>query len=173
MLTRESSGTALVVARVPLGNSRAERSAQLVSEIADYDVLVPRLEHEIDASVLDSGRRLRVIGTPSAGTDHIAVAEAKRRGIEIVSITDDREFLDQATAELAWLLILACNRNLRQALQHVAEGGWQSSAVRGHELMGRVLGIVGYGRLGNMVSRFAHAFRMRVVAADPLPISDN
>ena len=156
-------------------DSRAWSRAQLLDHIGDYDILVPRLEHEIDLALLDAAPRLAVIATPSTGTDHIAVAEAQRRGIRIVSIKDDREFLDtvQSTAELAWLLILACNRNLRACLKQVDDGGWERQAVRGHDLIGRTLGIVGYGRLGRMVSRFAHAFRMNVIAADPQRVSDD
>lgn len=75
--------------------SRNLSSSQLASEITDYDVLVPPLEHESDATVLYSGRRLRVIGTPSTGSGHITVVEAKRRGIKIVTIKNDHAFLDQ------------------------------------------------------------------------------
>jgi len=128
-------------------DSRNLSRSQLMDHIGGYEILVPRLEHEIDAAVLDAAPRLRVLATPSTGTDHIAVGEAERRGIHIVSIKEDREFLDsvQSTAELAWLLILACSRNLRACLTQVSGGGWQRQAVRGHDVIGRTLGIVGYG----------------------------
>ncbi|MAE64768.1 MAG: hypothetical protein CMJ18_10920 [Phycisphaeraceae bacterium] len=149
-------------------------SDELPGAVGDYDILVPRIEHEVDTVVLDAGKRLRMIGTPSTGTDHIAVAEAERRGLQIVCLKHEREFLDtvQTTAELAWLLILSCNRNMRAAMKHVEAGEWESQTLRGHEMYGRTLGIIGYGRLGTMVSRFAHAFRMNVIASDPEVIPD-
>lgn len=147
---------------------------ELRKHVADYDILVPLLEHEINADLIDAGVHLRLIGTPSTGTDHIDIVHAQQRGIPVVSIKDDRAFLDtvQATAELAWLLILACSRNFRPALDRVLTQEWYDPSLRGHALMGRTLGIVGYGRLGTMVGRFAKSFRMRVLATDPQSISD-
>ena len=146
----------------------------LLNTVSEYEILVPPLNEKIDKEIIDRGIRLRIIGTPTTGTDHIDVAYAQSVGIKIVSIKDDRAFLDnvQATAELAWLLILACNRNFRAAIDDVLGGGWNRSAVRGHDLMDRTLGIVGYGRLGRMVSRMARAFRMKVMGCDPKAISD-
>ncbi|KKK79479.1 hypothetical protein LCGC14_2833110, partial [marine sediment metagenome] len=66
----------------------------------------------------------------------------------------------------------ACSRNLRSALKQVESGQWDGQAVRGHELIDRTIGIVGYGRLGSMMGRFAQAFRMKVLGTDLEPISD-
>jgi len=147
---------------------------EIMECLGDYEILIPQLRHEINREVIDCGKRLRMIATPSTGTDHIDVKYMAQRGLELVCIKEDREFLDrvQSTAELAWLLILAANRNLRAATRHIEGGQWQAMAVRGHELIDRTLGIIGYGRLGTMVSRFAHATRMNVVATDPQPIQD-
>ncbi|MBN1555340.1 MAG: 3-phosphoglycerate dehydrogenase [Phycisphaerae bacterium] len=142
---------------------------ELRNIIREYDILVPRLSHEVDAEILDAAEKLKIIGTPSTGSDHIAVAEAQRRGIPTITLKNDTAFLDsvQSTAELAWLLILACSRRMREALEQTRRGEWNSQAVRGHELIDRTIGIIGYGRLGVMISRFARAFRMKVLATDP------
>ena len=155
-------------------NEPAADRGGIPDQIDRCEIIVPRISDEIDHQVIDRATRLRLIGTPSTGTDHIDIPHAAKRGIRIVSIKDDRAFLDtvQSTAELAWLLILACSRRLRAALDHVRAGGWNAAELRGHELIDRTLGIVGYGRLGTMVSRFAHAFRMKVIATDPQPIAD-
>ncbi|NLF30096.1 MAG: hypothetical protein GX591_04315 [Planctomycetes bacterium] len=147
--------------------------AELAGRLAGHDVLVPRLSHTIDEPLL-AAAALRLIGTPSTGSDHIDVAAAARRGIPVVRIKDDRALLDsiQSTAELAWLLVLSCVRNLRAATAHVLRGRWEAGEVRGHELIGRTLGIVGHGRLGTMVGRFGKAFRMKVLAADPAGVDD-
>jgi len=138
------------------------------------DIVVPPLSQELDREAIRALDGLKIIGTPTTGSDHIDVVFAESSGVRVITTKNERAMLDsiQSTAELAWLLILACQRNLRAALQQVADGDWDGSAVRGHEMTGKTLGIVGHGRLGSMMSRFAQAFRMRVMAADPLPIDD-
>ncbi len=147
---------------------------ELVERMQGQDILVPRLSHEVSQALIDAAPDLRIIGTPSTGSDHIAVRVAEARGIRVVTIKDDRALLDsvQSTAELAWLLVLACSRRMREALRQVRAGGWNAMAVRGHELIGRTLGVVGYGRLGSMMGRFGRAFGMRVIATDPRGASD-
>ncbi|GAG40856.1 unnamed protein product, partial [marine sediment metagenome] len=141
----------------------------LMNHIAPYHVLIPSLEVDIDRLVLDRAVSLKVIATPTTGTDHIDLAYAAQRGIRIVSLRDDHEFLKdiQSTAELAWLLMLALLRHLPKAVQSVKQGEWERSKFRGYEVYGKTLGILGYGRLGRMMSRFAHAFGMKVIACDP------
>ena len=148
---------------------------EMIDLIGQFDIVAPQLDHEVDAEVIDAGQRLRIVATPSTGTDHIDIAHLARRGIELISIKEDTEFLStvQATAELAWLLILSSCRNMRAAMQQVSDGGWDRQAVEGHELIGRTIGIVGYGRLGTMMGRIARGFRMNVIATDPLPVSDD
>lgn len=150
-------------------DARSVPIGDLQRDAASYRVFVPHLSHQVDKSFLDAAPNLELIGTPSTGSDHIDVASATARGITVVTLKDEREFLDtvQATAELAWLLILACARRLPEALHQVDQGGWVAQEIRGQELIGRTIGIVGYGRLGSMVSRFAQAFRLRVLATDP------
>jgi D-3-phosphoglycerate dehydrogenase len=142
---------------------------ELMSKVQFCDILVPRMSHTIDREVLEAAPRLRLIGTPSTGSDHIAVAEANARGVRVITLKDERQLLDSipATAEHAWLLIQACHRRLRPALRQVELGHWEPQAIRGHELMGRTVGIIGYGRLGGMISRFARAFGMNVLGCDP------
>lgn len=152
----------------------AEPRIGYAGPLSDAEIWVPRLSHEVNAAAIALAPSLRLIATPSTGTDHIDLAVAGKRGIRVISLKNDREFLDQvqSTAELAWMLILACARNLRAALSMTACGQWDAMAVRGHELIGRTIGIVGYGRLGSMVGRFAHAFRMNVLATDPVTITE-
>jgi D-3-phosphoglycerate dehydrogenase / 2-oxoglutarate reductase len=132
------------------------------------NILVPRLTQEIDFAQMEELPDLRIIATPSTGTDHIDLDEAKRRDIRVVSLRFDSPFLDtlSSTAELTWLLVLACMRRFRTANTNAMEGPWDSMACRGNELNGKTLGIVGLGRLGTMVARFGLAFRMRVIACD-------
>lgn len=144
------------------------------SEMSDLELWVPHLRDAVDAEAIAKLPHLRVIATPSTGTDHIDLAAAAAHGVHVLSLKDDRAFLDgvQSTAELAWMLILACSRNLRACMRMTHDGEWDAMAVRGHELLGGTIGIIGYGRLGSMVGRFANAFGMNVLAADPVPVSD-
>jgi D-3-phosphoglycerate dehydrogenase / 2-oxoglutarate reductase len=132
------------------------------------EILVPRLTHEVDSSLMQRLPTLRIIATPSTGTDHIDLEEARRRNIQVVSLRYDRAFLDslQSTAELTWLLLLACVRRFRTANEHAMDGHWSPMSVRGNELIGKTVGIVGLGRLGTMVARIAIAFQMRVLGCD-------
>lgn len=141
----------------------------LMDKISDYDVLIVRLGHRIDGEIVDSGCRLRAIATATTGLDHIDIETAKEKGIAIISLRGERAFLDTvtATAEHTFVLLLALTRHLPQAFESVKMGEWNRDKFRGTELQGKVIGIVGYGRLGRLVGNYSKAFGMRVLAFDP------
>jgi len=143
--------------------------AELIRLIPSADALVPALNQRIDRRVLDAAPRLTVIATPSTGTDHIDLAAARSRGIEVQSLKDDPDLLRTitSTAEHAFLLMLACLRRLPFAFDDVKRGRWRAADWRGREAAGRTVGIVGYGRLGAIFSRLALGFGMKVIACDP------
>jgi len=148
----------------------ADRSL-LLDIIADYDAYWAHVDIRVDREVLERAKRLKVINTSSTGTDHIDVEEAERRGIRILSLTRDYGLLSTftATAECAWMLLLACFRHLRPALRHVLEGKWRSEQFCGRQLSGHTLGILGVGRLGNMIANYGRAFGMQVLGCDTRP----
>jgi len=145
--------------------------AKLLEVVGQYDALWIHVEQRIDKEVFEQASRLKVINTASTGTDHIDVEEANRRGIRILSITKDYGLLDQftATAECAWMLLMASCRHLRAASGHVLEGGWDAPRFTGQQLSNMTLGVLGVGRLGGMVCKFGPAFRMRVLGCDLKP----
>jgi D-3-phosphoglycerate dehydrogenase len=140
--------------------------------IGGFDAYFASLAVRADAEVLRRAGRLRAIATPSTGLDHIDLEEAARRGIAVLSLKDDTEFLDgiTATAELAWGLLLAVVRRLPGAFEAARRGEWARDRFRGRQLSGLALGVLGYGRLGRMVARYGLAFRMRVLACDVRPV---
>ncbi len=142
---------------------------RLLVAIPDAEVLWIRLRHRIDIEVMDRGRRLKVIVSPTTGLNHIDQEEAARRGIQTLSLRGETEFLKdvRATAEHTVGLILALLRHIPAAVHAVRHGGWNRDLFRGHELYGKTVGIVGYGRLGKLVARYLAAFGARIVAADP------
>ncbi len=143
--------------------------AQLLASAGDADVLWVRLRHRIDRDVMAAAPRLSAIATPTTGLNHIDMNEAKRRGIRILSLKGETEFLRtvSATAEHTMALLLALVRQIPGAVAHAREGGWNRDLFRGNELRGKTAGIVGYGRIGRMMARYLTAFGMRVLAADP------
>lgn len=143
----------------------------LLDIIGQYDAFWGHVNLKVDKAVLDRAARLKVINTASTGTDHIDTDEASRRGIEVLSLTQDYGLLEQftATAECAWMLMMACQRKLRALTTHVLAGGWDSQAFMGTQLSGKTLGVLGVGRLGKMTVEYGKAFGMRVLGCDLKP----
>ena len=144
------------------------RSA-LLSAVREADVLWVRLRHRIDAEVIAAAPRLKAIVTPTTGLNHIDVNLAERRGIRILSLRGETEFLKdvRATAEHTLTLMLALLRRMPAAVTHVRDGGWDRDRFKGRELHAKTVGVVGYGRLGRIVARYLSVFDTRVLAADP------
>jgi D-3-phosphoglycerate dehydrogenase len=146
----------------------------LAERIGEFDGFLTPITVETNQEVLVAATRLKVIATASTGTDHIDIAQAERRGIAVLSLKDDTELLNRitATAELAWALLLATVRKLPSAVAAANRGDWDREKFRGAQLSGKVLGIVGYGRLGKMVARYGKAFGMEVLACDRVPFKE-
>jgi D-3-phosphoglycerate dehydrogenase len=124
---------------------------------------------KITGEMLRRAPNLRIISCATTGSDHIAKDEAASRGIEIRTLREDPELLRDLTpaAELSWALVLACARRLVPAVVHVRQGKWQREEFPGMMLRGRTLGLVGCGRIGQWMARYASAFGMRVIGCDP------
>ncbi len=141
----------------------------LLSAIGRADILWVRLRHRIDAEVMAAAPRLKIIVTPTTGLDHLDIGETERRGIRVLSLRGEAEFLKdvRATAEHTLALILALLRHVPAALNSVRDGGWNRDLFKGCELYGKTVGVVGYGRLGQIVGRYLKAFDTRVLITDP------
>ncbi len=133
------------------------------------NVIVLRLAYKIDKLWLEKMPNLKVIATPTTGLNHVDVAEAKKRGIKVISLRGRTSFLKYipSTAEKTMTLLLASMRKLPWAFDHVLSGGWDRNLFKGNQLLGKTLGILGFGRLGKIVTRYAKAFGMPVIACDP------
>lgn len=124
----------------------------------------------IDESVLRHARNLRILATPSTGTNHIDLVYCRKRGIKVVGLKDTKALKNiYASSEFTFSLILSVVRKIPQASSAALNGCWREDEkrFRGRELNGRVLGIIGYGRIGSNVARYAHAFGMTILAYDP------
>jgi len=137
--------------------------------IADYELLFVRLRTRVPGALLREGRRLRAVVSPTTGLNHIDLESASSLGIEIFHLRGQSEILRTipSTAEHTWGLLLALARQIPAASRSVLAGSWSQETFRGRELKGKCLGILGFGRLGSVVSKYARAFGMDVVAFDP------
>ena len=149
-------------------DERSLTRAELLDCLIAYDVLIVRLGFQVDCEVIDAGQRLKVIVTATTGLDHIDEEYAKQRGITVLSLRGETEFLRTipATAEHTWALLLTLVRRIPWAFQSVQAGYWDRDAFRGYELCGKRLGIVGLGRIGEKVARYGLAFGMSVSVFD-------
>lgn len=147
----------------------AERDSVL-NEVSDAAVVFDAsMKVRFDRALLDAAPRLRLVITATTGADHIDSATLAARGIPLLTLKTEREFLRGITpaAELSWLLLLACARRFRAALRHVEQGGWDREQFPGMMLRGRTLGLIGCGRIGGWMARYARAFDMTVIGHDP------
>ncbi len=132
-------------------------------------ILDASMQVRLDHDLLDQAPELRVISTATTGADHIDAAGLAARHIPLLTLHGKTEILHNLTpaAELSWLLLMACARRLRGAIQDVLEGKWVREAFPGIMLRGKTLGIIGCGRIGTWMARYACAFDMQVIGYDP------
>lgn len=140
-------------------------------DLEDVEVLVIRLGVLVDRSLMERAPSLRVVISPTTGLDHIDLEAAKERGVQVISLQGETDFLRSipATAELTWGLLLALVRRIVPAVNAVREGFWNRELFRGTDLRGRTLGILGCGRVGSMVAEFGRVFGMEVLGFDVRP----
>jgi D-3-phosphoglycerate dehydrogenase len=137
----------------------------------EHDAIWVRLRERIDDQMLGPAPRCRVLATATTGLDHLDLEGALRRGIRVVSLKGEIDFLRdvRATAELTIGLALALLRKIPAAARSASAGAWNRDLFTGRELYGKTAGIIGLGRLGRIVARYLRAFDMRVVGYDPRP----
>jgi len=136
---------------------------ELLAGVYDADALVCMLSDRIDSELLDSAPTLKVVANYAVGYDNIDVGAARQRGIVV---TNTPGVLTEATADLAWALLLAAARNLGAGERMVRAGewtGWGPMQLLGEPLQGRTLGIVGMGAIGQAVARRGKGFGMEIV----------
>ena len=142
---------------------RPLQRAELIAGVEGADALLCMLSDRIDEEVLDAAPLLRVVSNYAVGFDNIDVAAARQRGIEV---TTTPGVLTDATADLAWALLLSAARNLGAGERLVRAGewtGWAPTQLLGEPLRHQTLGIVGMGAIGQAVARRAQGFGMNVV----------
>ncbi|TCP37343.1 D-glycerate dehydrogenase [Sphingomonas sp. BK235] len=147
-------------------NNRGDRPLpreRLVAAMADSDVLVPSVTDTIDAALIaGAGERLRLIANFGAGVNHIDLRAARARDI---IVTNTPGVLTEDTADMTMALIVSVPRRLAEGEKLVRSGqwsGWSPGGMLGYRIGGKVLGIVGMGRIGQAVARRARAFGLAI-----------
>jgi len=137
---------------------------ELEQRIGEYEGLLIRSATKVDADLLAKATNLRAVGRAGVGVDNVDVPAATKRGV-VVANAPESNVVTAAEHTLALLLSLA--RNIPQAHASLVEGRWERSKYSGVELMDKTLGIIGFGRIGQLVAQRAQGFGMRIVAFDP------
>ncbi len=132
--------------------------------IGTYSALIVRSQTRVTGELLAAATHLQVIGRAGSGLDNIDLDAAIRHGVLVVNAPRGNAI---AVAEHTIALLLALARHLPAANSSIKAGRWDKSRLLGVELHGKVLGIIGLGRVGKEVARLAQALSMRVIACDP------
>jgi D-3-phosphoglycerate dehydrogenase len=138
--------------------------AELAERIGDYDAIVIRSATQLTADLIDRADRLKVIGRAGIGVDNVDVPAATRRGI-VVANAPTSNIITAAEHTIAMMMALV--RNVPQAHGALIEGRWERSKFGGIEIYEKTLGILGFGRIGQLVAERAKGLGMHVLAYDP------
>jgi D-3-phosphoglycerate dehydrogenase / 2-oxoglutarate reductase len=136
---------------------------ELRDAIGGYDAILIRSATKMTPELIERAERLKVIGRAGTGVDNVDIPAATRRGIVVANAPESNSV---AAAEHTLALMLALCRNIPQAQATLVAGRWERSRFKGAELYGKTLGVIGFGRIGQLVAKRAQAFDMTVVAFD-------
>ncbi len=137
---------------------------ELAERIGAYDGIVIRSATKLTAELIERATNLKAVGRAGVGVDNVDVAAATKRGIVVANAPESNVV---TAAEHTMALLLALARNVPQAYASLIAGKWDRSKYSGVELYEKTLGILGFGRIGQLVAQRARGFGMRVVAFDP------
>jgi len=141
--------------------------AEILKAVESVDAIYCTLNEKIDKEVMDSAKKLKVIGTMSVGVDHIDIQYATSKGIYVVHTPG---VLTETVADHAWALLLATARRVAEADGFVRRGEWTipwaPTMFLGYDVHGKTLGIIGLGRIGQAVARRAKGFNMKILYYD-------
>jgi len=142
---------------------------ELVERIGDYHGILIRSATKLTGELIGHATNLRAIGRAGVGVDNVDVPAATKRGIIVANAPQSNVV---TAAEHTMALLLALARNVPQAHMSLTSGKWERSKFSGVELYEKTLGVLGFGRIGQLVAQRAKGFGMRVVAFDPFVSAD-
>jgi D-3-phosphoglycerate dehydrogenase len=137
---------------------------ELIACIGQYDGLIIRSETKATADVIEAAKKCKVIGRAGVGLDNVDVEAATKHGIIVMNTPDGNTI---STAEHTMAMLLAMARKIPQSYTSLKSGKWERKKFVGRELFGKILGVIGMGRIGTQVVKRAQAFGMKIIAFDP------
>lgn len=146
---------------VDLGLEMGEE--ELREAIGAYDAILVRSATQVTPELIERADNLKVIGRAGTGVDNVDIPAATRRGIVVANAPESNSV---AAAEHTLALMLALCRNVPRANSSLAGGAWERPKFKGAELYGKTLGVVGFGRIGQLVAKRAQGFEMEVLGFD-------
>lgn len=138
---------------------------ELKQIIGDYDALVIRSATKVTADLLEAAAKLKVVGRAGIGLDNVDIPAATKKGIVVMNTPGGNVV---TTAEHAISMMLSLTRNIPQGTATLKAGQWAKKKLQGREIMGKTLGVVGFGKIGSVVADRARGLKMRVVIYDPI-----
>ncbi len=157
-------GLAILRAAVDVDVKTDLKEDELCRILKDYDALLVRSGTDVNAKVIEAAKKLKFIGRAGVGVDNIDVDAATRKGIIVANAPEGNTL---AATEHTMAMMLSLARNIPQANASLKKKEWKRSKFMGNEMNEKVLGIVGFGRIGREVAKRAIAMDMKVVAYDP------
>jgi D-3-phosphoglycerate dehydrogenase / 2-oxoglutarate reductase len=136
---------------------------ELNEAIGGYDAILVRSATQLTPELIERAERLKVIGRAGTGVDNVDIPAATRRGIVVANAPESNSV---AAAEHTLALMLALCRNIPQAHGSLTGGAWERPKFKGTELYDKTLGVIGFGRIGQLVAKRAQGFEMDVVGFD-------
>ncbi len=137
---------------------------ELKSVIADYHALVIRSATKVTKDIIESADNLKVIGRAGIGLDNVDISEATKHGIIVMNTPTGNVI---TTAEHAIAMMLSLTRNIPRGTMTLKAGKWEKKKLQGREIFNKVLGVIGFGKIGSIVADRAKGLKMKVIIHDP------
>ncbi len=137
---------------------------ELKEVIHEADGLVIRSNTKVTEDLLDHAKRLKVVGRAGTGLDNVDIPACNKRGVVVMNTPGGNT---NSAAEHAIAMLMSVTRNIPQATASMKAGKWEKKKFMGQEVAGKILGIIGSGRIGSIVAQLAQGLKMKVIAFDP------
>ncbi|MBM7558296.1 D-2-hydroxyacid dehydrogenase [Marinitoga litoralis] len=141
----------------------------LKEKVKDFDVLVVRSATKATREIIENGNNLKLIARAGMGLDNVDLEAAKEKGIKVINTPGANSL---SVAELVVGYILAIYRNIVTGTVTLREGKWEKKSLKGYELTGKTLGIIGFGNIGKLVRKLVTGFDMEVLVFDVFEIPE-
>jgi D-3-phosphoglycerate dehydrogenase / 2-oxoglutarate reductase len=143
---------------------------ELKKIIGEYDALVIRSATKVTEDLLSAGKNLKVVGRAGIGLDNVDIPAATKRGIAVMNTPGGNVV---TTAEHAIAMMLSLTRKIPTGTSTLKQGKWEKKKLQGREIFNKVLGVIGFGKIGSIVADRARGLKMRVIIFDPFVTPEN